>query len=148
MIGCIVSGAKKKRDTMAMSIHKRQRKMNPPLRMPAQAWTLPSSLVLRMELRETNPKISASNPSRKLGGKQMNPVNGIGIMPPQNRRMVAMPRIRLMTECRFVEGVGAIGSFDSMRDLFESASRPLNLEDSKLQRLTFVLGYLFVLLEN
>ena len=59
-----------------------------------------------------------------------------------------MPRIRLMTECRFVEGVGAIGSFDSMRDLFKSASRPLNLEDSKLQRLTFVLGYLFVLLEK
>ena len=95
-----------KSDTMAISMHNMQRKMNPPLRMPAHAWICPASLFLRMVFSEIAPYTKARNPSRKLGGKQMKPVNGTGIIPPQKRRTVRMPRMRLMMECRFVGGVG------------------------------------------
>ena len=104
-----------KSETIAISMHNMQRKINPPLRMPAHAWICPVSLFLRMVFSEIAPYTKARNPSRKLGGKQIMLVNGKGAIPPQKKRTVRMPRIRLIMECRFVGGEGWIGSFDCIK---------------------------------
>ena len=91
-----------KSERNATITHNIQRKINPPLRMPAHAWTCPVSLFLRILFSEIAPYTKARNPSRKLGGKQIMLVNGSGAIPPQKRRTVRMPRMRLMMECRFV----------------------------------------------
>jgi hypothetical protein len=89
------SGAKMKRDANAMTMHITHRKTIPPSMIPIHAMGLPDSLRMRIRFREIVPNISARIPNRKLVGKQMKPVNGKGIMPVQNDRMVKIPNTRL-----------------------------------------------------
>jgi hypothetical protein len=51
------------------------------------------------------PNISARNPSTKLVGKQMKPVNGRGIIPVQNDRMVNIPNTRLRMDWLLMGGL-------------------------------------------
>ena len=80
-------------------MHKTQSKTNPPMSMPVHAMGCPVWLCLRILFNEIKPKINARSASRKLAGKQMMPVNGIGAQPAQKDRTVKIPRIKLMIEC-------------------------------------------------
>jgi hypothetical protein len=63
--------------------------------IPVHAMVLPASFCLRIRFREMIPKTSARIPNRKLDGKHMKPVNGIGTIPVQKKRMVKIPNTRL-----------------------------------------------------
>jgi hypothetical protein len=91
-------GAKKKNDANAMIMHITHIKTNPPIMIPAHAIGRPDSLCLWMRFKEIAPKTIARIPNRKLVGKQMKPVNGKGIKPVQNDRMVRIPNTRLRTD--------------------------------------------------
>jgi hypothetical protein len=91
-------GAKKKNDAAAMIIHITHIKTNPPIMIPAHAIGRPDSFCLWMRFKEIAPKPIARIPNRKLVGKQMKPVNGKGIKPVQNDRMVRIPNTRLRTD--------------------------------------------------
>ena len=88
-------GAKIKSDANAMMTHIRHIKTNPPSTIPIHAMGRPDSFSLRILFKEMAPKSSAKIPSRKLVGKQIKPVNGRGVNPVQNDRMVKTPNTRL-----------------------------------------------------
>ena len=89
------SGAKMKREANATIMHITHRKTIPPTVIPIHAMGLPDSFSLRIRFREIVPNTSARIPNRKLAGKQMRLVNGKGIVPVQNDRMVKIPNTRL-----------------------------------------------------
>ena len=107
-------GAKLNSKANVITIQAMQRKTNPPMMTPVHAMKPPASLVLRIVYSEIVPYVNAINPSKKLTGKQTNPVNGIGAIPPHKVSRVRMPRVRLMMEWRFVCGGERSGSFDSI----------------------------------
>ena len=88
-------GAKMKRDAIATTMHMTHRKMIPPSMIPIHAMGEPDSFRMRILFREIAPNVSARIPNRRLAGKQMKPVNGMGTNPVQNDRMVKIPNIRL-----------------------------------------------------
>ena len=88
-------GEKIKNDAIAMIMHITHTKTNPPIRIPIHAMGEPDSFCLRIWSREIAPNTSARNPNKRLVGKQMKPVNGKGINPMQNDRMVNIPNTRL-----------------------------------------------------
>ena len=89
------SGAKKKNDAITTMTHIMHRKTNPPITIPIHAIGRPASLCLRIRFKEIAPNTSARIPNRKLAGRQIKLVNGKGIKPVQNDRMVRIPNTRL-----------------------------------------------------
>jgi len=103
-------GANMNKETIAMIIHITHTKTNPPVTIPIHAIGLPDSLRFRIRFNENAPKARARIPSRKLIGKQSIPMNGKGIQPVQNDRMVKIPKTRLRMACLLVGDV-IISSF-------------------------------------
>jgi hypothetical protein len=89
------SDAKMKKDAIATTMHSIHRKTNPLSMIPVHAMGEPNSFCLRIRFKEITPNKSAKIPNRKLVGKQIKPVNGKGIVPVQNDRMVKIPNTRL-----------------------------------------------------
>jgi hypothetical protein len=107
------AGANMKNETIAMMMQIMHMKTDPPIKMPIHAMGWPDSFCLRIRFNEIIPDISARTPKRKLTGKQMKPVNGIGIEPMQKNRIVRIPNTRLRMDNELM-GADGFGSFVSM----------------------------------
>jgi hypothetical protein len=103
-----------KSDAIAMTMHIRHKKTNPPSMIPIHAIGRPDSFRLRIWFKEIAPKTSARTPKRILVGKHMNPVKGKGITPVQNDRMVRTPNTRLRVD-RLLVGELIISLFISIK---------------------------------
>ena len=96
-----------------MTMHIAHIKTNPPIMIPVHAMGLPDSFCFLIRFNEIVPNVSARMAKRKLTGKQMIPVNGMGSQLIQKNRMVKIPNTRLKTDCELM-GDELSGSFVSM----------------------------------